>query len=97
MWKVWANYLLPKALKTCPKFYKSPNLVTMITLEMHSRWDLPNCGAVDGARVTAPILGLSSLTDSSFRDFFVLSQFSSLILTTDKRLLLIKSRKTIPL
>ena len=25
----WANKLLPNALKTCPKFNKSPNLVTL--------------------------------------------------------------------
>ena len=30
MWKIWANYLLGKALKSCPKSNKSPNLVTLI-------------------------------------------------------------------
>ena len=29
MWDIWANYLLPKALKSCPKCKKSPNLVTL--------------------------------------------------------------------
>ena len=29
MWAIWANKLLPKALKSCPKSYKSPNLVTL--------------------------------------------------------------------
>ena len=29
MWKIWANLLLPKALKSCPKSNKSPNLVTL--------------------------------------------------------------------
>ena len=29
MWQVWANKLLPKALKSCPKSNKSPNLVTL--------------------------------------------------------------------
>ena len=29
MWEIWAKYLLPKALKSCPKFNKSPNLVTL--------------------------------------------------------------------
>ena len=29
MWEIWANLLLPKALKTCPKSNKSPNLVTL--------------------------------------------------------------------
>ena len=30
MWKIWANSLLPKALKSCPKSNKSPNLVTCL-------------------------------------------------------------------
>ena len=29
MWEIWANKLLPKALKSCPKYNKSPNLVTL--------------------------------------------------------------------
>ena len=29
MWEIWANYLLPKALKSCPKSTKLPNLVTL--------------------------------------------------------------------
>ena len=29
MWEIWANYLLPKALKTRPKSKKLPNLVTL--------------------------------------------------------------------
>ena len=28
MWKIWANYLLPKAFKFCLKSNKSPDLVT---------------------------------------------------------------------
>ena len=30
MWEIWANKLLPKVLKSCPKSNKSPNLVTML-------------------------------------------------------------------
>ena len=30
MWEIGANYMLPKALKTCPKSNKSPNLVTLM-------------------------------------------------------------------
>ena len=30
MWEIWANELLPKALKSCPKCKKSPALVTLI-------------------------------------------------------------------
>ena len=30
MREIWANYLLPKVLKSCPKSNKSPNLVTLI-------------------------------------------------------------------
>ena len=29
MWMIWTNKLLPKALKSCPKSNKSPNLVTL--------------------------------------------------------------------
>ena len=29
MWEIWANWLLPQALKSCPKSNKSPNLVTL--------------------------------------------------------------------
>ena len=29
MWEILANWLLPKASKTCPKSNKSPNLVTL--------------------------------------------------------------------
>ena len=30
MWKIWVNYLMPKALKSNPKCKKSPNLVILI-------------------------------------------------------------------
>ena len=30
MWEIWANLLLPKALKSCPKSKKSPDLVTLV-------------------------------------------------------------------
>ena len=30
MWEIWANRLLSKALKSCPKSNKSPNLVTLV-------------------------------------------------------------------
>ena len=30
MWEIWANYLLPKALKACPKSNKLLNLVTLV-------------------------------------------------------------------
>ena len=33
MWTIWAKSLLPQALKSCPKCYKSPNLVTLFTLQ----------------------------------------------------------------
>ena len=35
MWEIWANYLLPKAIKSCPKSNKSPNLVTLTA--MHTK------------------------------------------------------------
>ena len=31
MWEIWAKYFLPKALKSCTKFKKSLNLVTLPT------------------------------------------------------------------
>ena len=30
MWEIGANLLLPKALKSCLKYTKSPNLVTLV-------------------------------------------------------------------
>ena len=30
MWEIWSNQLLPKALKSCPKSNKLPNLVTLV-------------------------------------------------------------------
>ena len=32
MYEIWANKLLPKALKSCPKSNKSPNLVTLVAV-----------------------------------------------------------------
>ena len=29
MWEIWANLLFPKALKSCPKSNKLPDLVTL--------------------------------------------------------------------
>ena len=41
MWEIWAIYLWPKALKSCPKSNKSPNVVTLIVGNMYSRrWAL---------------------------------------------------------
>ena len=37
MWETWANHLLPKALKSCPKSNKSPNLVTLAEEERGGR------------------------------------------------------------
>ena len=34
MGKIWANELLPKALKTYPKFNKLPNLVTLLSTQI---------------------------------------------------------------
>ena len=31
MCEIWVNSLLPKALKSCPKSNKSPNLVTLLS------------------------------------------------------------------
>ena len=30
LWEIWANLLLPKALKSCPKSNKLPDLVTLL-------------------------------------------------------------------
>ena len=37
MWDIWANQLLLKALKTCPKSNKSPNLVPLTKTK--SQWN----------------------------------------------------------
>ena len=34
MWEIWTNYLLPIALKSYTKSNKSPNLVTLITIQL---------------------------------------------------------------
>ena len=39
MWEIWANYLLPKALKSCPKSNKLTNLVTLLTINIPTRKD----------------------------------------------------------
>ena len=44
MCEIWANYLLPKALKTCPKSNKSPNLVTLLVGKGIPKTQLP-CGS----------------------------------------------------
>ena len=36
MSEIWTNLLLPKALKSCPKSNKSPNLVTLDMSKWHS-------------------------------------------------------------
>ena len=34
MWEIWANPLLPKALKSGPKSNKLPNLVTLVSVNL---------------------------------------------------------------
>ena len=34
MWEIWANKLLPNPLKSCLKFNKSPNLVTLVKMKV---------------------------------------------------------------
>ena len=41
MWDIWANQLLPKALKTCPSLNKSPNLVTLDSLKTSAQSSIP--------------------------------------------------------
>ena len=42
MWEIWANLLLPKALKSCQKFKILPNRVTLIIIKsMQFRSDNP--------------------------------------------------------
>ena len=35
MWEIWANQLLPKALKSCSESNKLPNLVTLAAVIIH--------------------------------------------------------------
>ena len=37
MWDIWANLLLPKAFKSCPKSKKSPNQVTLVVGESSTK------------------------------------------------------------
>ena len=39
MWEIWANLLLPQALKIRPKSNKSPNLVTLINADARGSID----------------------------------------------------------
>ena len=38
MLEIWANEMLPKALKNCPKSNKSPNQVTLVKLSNKQRF-----------------------------------------------------------
>ena len=40
--EIWPNYLLPKAIKSCPKSNKSPNPVTLPVREDESERELSN-------------------------------------------------------
>ena len=48
MCKIWACQLLPKALKSCPKSNKSPNLVTVPTADI-----IGGIGSVDAVTSSA--------------------------------------------
>ena len=50
MWEIWADYLLPKALKSCPKSNKLPNLVTLddtVNNGQHLSWLFLFCDQSD--------------------------------------------------
>ena len=43
MWEIWAKWMLPQALKSCPKCNKLPNLVTLassLTFAFEQGWFL---------------------------------------------------------
>ena len=42
MWEICANQLLPKALESCPKSYKSPNLVTVEVSDIAAKFNKKN-------------------------------------------------------
>ena len=52
MQEIWTNSLLPKALKSCPKSNKPPNLVTLVfrqikvQCEAHFKMQLQPTGSV---------------------------------------------------
>ena len=64
MWEIWANKFLPKALRSCPKSNKSPNLATLLPIliwpklgffwqvEFFSDSSINNFAAVVGSSVT---------------------------------------------
>ena len=41
MWEIWPNKLLPKALKSCPKSNKSPDLVTLLDIYLSNHALIP--------------------------------------------------------
>ena len=44
MQEIWANLLLPKALKSCPKSNKLPNLITLLKGEREGPEPKKECG-----------------------------------------------------
>ena len=59
MWEIWANRLLPSALKSCPKSNKSPNLVTLVVLLI-----IMNTFFISRSALSTPILSLRLLAFS---------------------------------
>ena len=56
MWDIWANLLLPKAFKSCPKSKKSPKLVTLHPTDFY-------CGhKCSGTLTPANIMQISKMT-----------------------------------
>ena len=74
MWEIWANQLLPKALKSWPKYNKSPNLDTLIVRDQQRdqigrlflAFHYSAIGAVGGGQVVS--LPSSNLAE----DYFIL-------------------------
>ena len=54
MWEIWANQLLPKALKRCPKSKKMPDLVTLLANDRNdnnrSSGQSHKCSTIGNAR-----------------------------------------------
>ena len=61
MWEIWANQLLPKALKRCPKSKKMPDLVTLLANDRNdnnrSSGQSHKCYTIGNARASVLMTG----------------------------------------
>ena len=78
MWENWTNYLLPKALKSCPKSNKLPNLVTLIVTSEGSAFSTVGVLAFKAVIIDRPFEACVSEPKE-----FLLQKYFSLFLSFD--------------